>query len=155
MNNLGLFFQFGIRMQGGPAFIKRTREAVSQLQTRTRSTFSCNCTTTQQGCGNAGGCAFNSTPTEFGCTCVYDEFCIGFTGQPWYCYKNVTTCQTCYTAYGAWSNTTSCTPSSVRECQTIYIFRDEDWSAYEEVDVCTTQTPTPALNAVQIECVPQ
>lgn len=37
MNNLGLFFQFGIRMQGGPAFLKRTRTAFGQPQTRTRT----------------------------------------------------------------------------------------------------------------------
>jgi hypothetical protein len=179
MNNLGLFFQFGIRMQGGPAFLKRTRTAFGQLQTRTRTvtgTFTCNCgwsCNVQCGGGpcttfcSGGNSSYGSSTCGPGnqneirlvCGQNWWEVC-GYadcgSGQ-WYCSYQICNCSTCtsYSDWSAWSNTSSCTPSATRQCQTVYSFREEDWSAYEEVDVCVVASPTAALNAVQVECVPQ
>jgi hypothetical protein len=36
MAGSSIFVTYGLKSGGGPAFLKRTREAVSQLQTRTR-----------------------------------------------------------------------------------------------------------------------
>ena len=178
MNNMGLFFQFGIRMQGGPAFLKRTRTSFGQLQTRTRTqtgTVICNCgfvcklPTTAWACYNGivnNGTVCNSNNVNaLNWVCVpgnYSYKCNGchcsncWTGE-YLCSPTICQCGTCpvYSAWSAWSDTSSCTPSTTRECQTIYSFREQDWLAYEEVDVCTPQSPTAALNALQIECVPQ
>jgi hypothetical protein len=173
MNNLGLFFQFGIRMQGGPAFLKRTRTPFGQLQTRLRSGTSAqqcfysssiftiessnrttNCTVSDGGSFTFGNCNNASVAR----CCI-----VNTPGVNWACFNFPRQFQTVcnWGAFSAWTNTSSCTPTSTcgsngnRQCQTIYSFREQDWSAYEEVDVCVVASPIAALNAVQVECVPQ
>jgi hypothetical protein len=183
MNNLGLFFQFGIRMQGGPAFLKRTRTPFGQLQTRLRSgsTFT-GCYWAYAGTMEA---VFGYNDFEFAGAYCSEIHLVYDCNSPYipagsyrscsssvYCdtarcyYTNVGYQKISYVgcnwgAFSAWTNTSSCTPTSTcgsngnRQCQTIYSFREQDWSAYEEVDVCVVASPIAALNAVQVECVPQ
>lgn len=172
MNNLGLFFQFGIRLQGGPAFLRRTRTAFGQLQTRTRTCTTSISTYWAQGSKVQQCFGFPLNGRVCGGPCPNDppgstDICTGpngSCGSPGiYQVYNATCIHRTNFNYGgftAWSNTTSCNPvggcnNTNRECRTFYSFRNEDWSAYEEVDVCTSQSPTPAAGAIEIECVPQ
>jgi len=175
IGNFGLFFQFGIRAAGGPAFLRRQRSAVSQLQTRTRT---CNCTSSSTLVVTTdcwGLCRSNHLPRICGSPCTFPPSqtvtctsCCGGCGCSSFFVRganclSVTSCS--YGAFGAFTNTTSCSPANPtcsgssgsgnisRECQTIF-----DWgpfTPYEEVDICVPQTPALGAGAVQIQCVPQ
>lgn len=137
MNNYGLFMQFGIRAAGGPAFLKRTREAVGQLQTRTSvaalvnqletRTRSVSTTATavfDYSCydysGNYGWFGPNngSSPTCNTSLCNSNtwlcediSFLYGYClpNSYWACYWWDCRCSTTVGAWSAWSATTSCT----------------------------------------------
>jgi hypothetical protein len=174
MGGSSIFVKYGLKSGGGPSFLKRTRTAFGQLQTRVRSgstgtqcywSFTGNdepgFNTTRDCCGSSP-CDCNSAPMSFAACCVQLSFPSINNGQPfWNCnnwFKDFqTVCN--FGAFSDWTNTSSCTPTSTcgsngnRQCQTFYSFREQDWSAYEEVDVCVVANPTAALNAVQVECI--
>ena len=184
-----VFINYGVKAGGGPAFLRRSRTAFGQLQTRTRR---CNGTPTNYkwsqgghwGCNSSTGSrvACNSSctpgtstgpfggPNGSGCYVYYRS--LGGYGtcpyqQPWgffYTSCSATSTSYSYGSFGSWSNTTSCSPTNPtcnssgvtsRECRTVYSFRNEDWSAYEEVDVCTPTNPSASAGAVQVECIAQ
>lgn len=178
MNNLGLFFQFGIRMQGGPAFLKRTRSAQPQLQTRTSTattgnqlqtrTRSKSTSTTNdlrgylcyyESEGYFGYWQSNGTLTCHPGVCnQYGYYCTNFgffscnnSGNIG-CLEYQCRCQTSYGAYGAWSNTTSCSPSDTRQCQTISICVFGDFTGWSNTSSCTPSSPACTTGAVKREC---
>jgi hypothetical protein len=180
MNNLGLFFQFGIRMQGGPAFLKRIREAVSQLQSRTSSaslvnqlqtrtrsistTFTnrndgyvCPGITTEGYYGYWAGGNLNcnsSTCNQSGYYCTDFGFtdCRAEYGSYIKCLEYRCICNTSYSAYGEWTNTTSCTPSDTRQCQTIQVYQFGPFTPFADVSSCTPSSPPAGAGAVITEC---
>jgi hypothetical protein len=180
MAGSSIFVTYGLKSGGGPSFLRRTRTAFGQPETRTRS-----CVGTPQNYQLIQGghrachsqtpyamCGSSCTPGSSASGCIVYYRSLGGHGtcpfqQPWGIFNtscSPTSTSFAYGSFSGWSNTSSCTPASPtcnsngvinRECRTIYSFREEDWSAYEEADVCNSQTPTAALNALQIECVPQ
>jgi hypothetical protein len=166
-----LFVKYGVKAGGGPAFLKRTRTAVGQLQTRTRTGFNFN----QPQQRNANKCLPSGVSRCRDCWRWTDWFNVGSCSAGGYSFCNPTTrndpggwprecrtIQSCgWNAYSGWSNVSSCSPSTPacsqgaleRQCQTIYNWGA--WSAYEETDICTPQSPNPSAGAVQIECVAQ
>jgi hypothetical protein len=226
-----LFVKYGVKAGGGPAFLKRTRTAFGQLQTRTRNGTSFNQLQTRTrtclyqqtpvqwrlvrhiGCMSSNRFGYPACPSPGGwcsdgtrlaaCATSYSPACDGdpdghvaiqdfvCDSTPFYAYGGFSgwsatgscsatcpacwhsstvgrICRECRTAtvcnwnnYTGWSNVSSCTvsspgcPNTQTQCQTIYSFREQDWSEYEETDICTPQNPNPSAGALQIECVPQ
>jgi hypothetical protein len=164
MSGSSIFITYGLKSGGGVPFLRRTRNAFGQLQTRTRtgttSSFSCNCGTavTNAICAyySLSGWTCRRSPTNNSC----DYF-----GYPWSCYQYGTVCQTCTSCsfgnFTEFSNVASCTPETPgcsngalqRECQTEFSFREEDWSPFEEAETCDPVSPTPADGAVEVECI--
>jgi hypothetical protein len=182
MGGSSIFVKYGLKSGGGPSFLRRTRTVFGQLQTRVRSgsTFeACNWQYHNTVLGHYGytddtfkpaACTQNDLNFVYGCVSWPN-------GKKVICQVNLINCDTsrCYYnnavyrtnkfiacnfgAFSDWTNTSSCDPTSTcasngnRQCQTIYSFREQDWSSYEEVDVCVVASPIAALNAVQVECI--
>lgn len=74
--------------------------------------------------------------------------------------RNATVCS--FGSFTSWSNTSTCSAATpncssgavIRECQTLYSFREEDWSSFEEAEICVSSSLAAALGAVQVECIP-
>jgi hypothetical protein len=234
MSGSSIFVTYGLKSGGGPAFLRRTRNAFGQLQTRTRTgsnvqqqqardtpcinrfwafgfigglvcgswgpepnyngstsqyssiennTFSCsthhrnnsyNWTTTScysicntQFCYRQMQCSWRGTVGTQGgwyntgsCSTISQNCSLEASTISQLQCQTVTQCQ--FPAFPpTWTNVTSCdpvTPSCTvggvqRQCQTVFSFREEDWSAFEEADECTPSNPTPTEGAVAVECM--
>ena len=166
-----VFINYGVKAGGGPAFLKRQRSSVGQLQTRTRTgenysqvqrrkANACN----RNGDSRCRTCwGYPGWSNVSSCSAGGYSFCNNTTfrdpgGWPVQC-RTVTLCR--FTAFSGWSNTGSCssaTPACApgalnRECRTVYSWGA--WSAYQEVDVCTPTNPSLGAGAVQVECIAQ
>ena len=161
MGGSSIFVTYGLKSGGGAPFLRRTRNAFEQLQNRTRSSFACSrwgprqnfCTngsiySIEQGCGAANQVGNLSE----GCWKANWDYC----SQNFFnnsCARNNCIASTCYNTWSDWSDVTSCSPNVTRQCQTIYSFREQDWSGFEEAEECVSVSPTPANNAVEVECI--
>lgn len=104
-----------------------TREVQTQPQERTRTTYTCyvcngSCAATNYYSGNTNN--FSNYRLS-GTTCQCEYYHDGPVWYDWYVgSSHPADASTCYNAWSSWTNVASCTPSSSRECQTLYRYRD-------------------------------
>jgi len=151
MAGSSIFVTYGLKSGGGAPFLRRTRNAFGQLQSRTRTgatssqrqtrTRTCSCSTSTSRVWNATafiGCGatpydycFTSCPSTSSFSYCKEDFIPACGGEGIYdarC-ENVTSSSCNWGGYSGWSNVSSCTTSSPgctngalqRQCQTVSV----------------------------------